>query len=627
MSSETEIKTLSDLVEQIKTDIGRLLGTNITVAIINSNAEIKYIDTAIKKFSDFIISFTKGNFDLLSVGDHSLPLSGTNIAFFKVSEKALVILNSDKGPVGQLLAFKGRMRKYSTRIDELLEALPEKEEKPAPVKAAVRVPVLTVSIANKKFGMEEAKVLHLVNGKNTITDICEKTKLPQLKVDEIIRKYQKKKWIKLKRLIVGLTETPSEKKVEKPKKAPPTKPEAPSVEKEVEKEVPPPPISPPEIKRESIYLFPILEENFNISKFPKPDSQILQYCDGQHTITDIVNETGLAQLKVMEIIKKYEKKGKLTLSKIVPPAPSTEIPTPPPPTPSTVPETSISTDQTSTKESEEQVFDTLIQLMEETQPINQETTKSIPQSTSPTSISSPSSPSPPPSPSPSESTTPTISHQETSPSPPATPPVSPPPEISTTSEPSNVTEIKGEPVSDTLFDDLKSFLDETAPIAPPAPAAETPAAPAAETPAAPAAETPAAPAAETPAAPAAETPTITVTETQGEAASKTISSEVLLEETQEGIKITTYSEEDPLQARLERLSNILEDTTDEIAEKEVNSEVKIIGSKAICPVCKTHVTMMAKICPNCQRPLRVCPNCKSPITLFARICPSCGSLL
>ncbi|NVM56195.1 MAG: hypothetical protein HWN66_21040, partial [Candidatus Helarchaeota archaeon] len=206
MSTKKEIKKLSDLIELIKTDMGRLVGGTITVSVVDSDANIKYIDTEVKKFADFIISFAKGNFQLLSVGDHSLPLSGTNIAFFKISEQALVILNSDKGPVGQLLAFKGRMHKYSAEIDRFFEITPGFGEEKAPAKAAVRVPVLTVSIANKKFGMEEAKVLHLVTGENTISDICEKTKLPQLKVDEILRKYQKKKWIKLKRLIIGAPE-------------------------------------------------------------------------------------------------------------------------------------------------------------------------------------------------------------------------------------------------------------------------------------------------------------------------------------------------------------------------------------------------------------------------------------
>ena len=157
MSEVAEVKKLPDLVKLIVADIGTLLGANITVALVDAEANIKYIDKEIEKFTDFVVSFTKGNFDLLTIGDHSLPLSGTNIAFFKVSDNALIILNSDKGPVGQLLAFKGRIPKYSEKIDELLAAAPSVDEAKAPAKAAVRVPVLTVSIKSKKFGMEEAK--------------------------------------------------------------------------------------------------------------------------------------------------------------------------------------------------------------------------------------------------------------------------------------------------------------------------------------------------------------------------------------------------------------------------------------------------------------------------------------
>ena len=203
MSKQTELKALSDVVKAIKKELGRLLGSNITVAIVSADGTISYIDNEMKKFSDFINSFAKENFQRLSLGDHSLPLSGTSIAFFKISQKSLVILNSDKGPVGQLLAFKGQMQKYAEKIDKCLEAVTEEEDTTASASAAVRVPVLTTSIANKKFEMDEAKVLNLINGENTVSDISKKTGMIHLKVDEILRKYQKKGWIKVKRLVIG----------------------------------------------------------------------------------------------------------------------------------------------------------------------------------------------------------------------------------------------------------------------------------------------------------------------------------------------------------------------------------------------------------------------------------------
>lgn len=192
LSKQAELKGLSDVVKSIKNELGHLLGSNIAVAIVSGDGIISYIDNELQKFSDFILTFVKENFQRLLLGDHSLPLSGTNIAFFKVSEKSLIILNSDKGPVGQLLAFKGQMQKYVNKIDKLIETLTSEEETKASAKAAVRVPELAVSIANKKFEMEEAKVLNLVNGKNTVSDISGRTGILQLKVDEILRKYQKR---------------------------------------------------------------------------------------------------------------------------------------------------------------------------------------------------------------------------------------------------------------------------------------------------------------------------------------------------------------------------------------------------------------------------------------------------
>jgi RNA polymerase subunit RPABC4/transcription elongation factor Spt4 len=108
---------------------------------------------------------------------------------------------------------------------------------------------------------------------------------------------------------------------------------------------------------------------------------------------------------------------------------------------------------------------------------------------------------------------------------------------------------------------------------------------------------------------------------------QTISGDSLLQDTPGGVKVTTYPEEDPLKNRLQRLSNILEETTSDISSKAKKEGVEIQGSKAICPNCRSLVIIMSKICPNCQKPLRTCPNCNAAITLFARICPSCGSLL
>jgi len=246
-AQEKNYNSIEDIAKQISKDMEILLSNKIEVAIVDNNANIKYIDNNLKnKYEDLIKSFVSGNFNLLTIGEHSLPLSGVNIGFFKVSENSMVVLYSESGPVGQLLAFKGKMKKYAEYIEKYIHEEPKKSK--TLEKTTYRVPIKIEGLENKKFSMIEAKVIHLIDGKNTIEDICEKTKLPRLKVDEIIKKYQKKGWIKLKRMIIteeGVKEFIKEPEKEKKKKEKETK-KGKIVEKEIRKE-PEPKAALPEI--------------------------------------------------------------------------------------------------------------------------------------------------------------------------------------------------------------------------------------------------------------------------------------------------------------------------------------------------------------------------------------------
>jgi len=53
----------------------------------------------------------------------------------------------------------------------------------------------------EKFKIDTAKVLELCDGTNSIEEIAEKTNLPKLKVDMIIKQFEKKGWIKISRVI------------------------------------------------------------------------------------------------------------------------------------------------------------------------------------------------------------------------------------------------------------------------------------------------------------------------------------------------------------------------------------------------------------------------------------------
>lgn len=213
-----------NLVLEIENYLGSLIGIRVYAAIIGGNGEIKYAREDFNEMISFIKSFILSNFNILQVGDHSFPMSGKNIGFFKISNKAMVILYMKTGHMGSLLAFKNKMYIYASRIDEqitdLTQITVEKEienmgeiskEAPSsaigepPAKLAlegkfVKVPLLTKQITGKeKFPINEVKILQLCDGKHTIEDIIKSTNFTRLDIENVIRNYQKKKYLTLQR--------------------------------------------------------------------------------------------------------------------------------------------------------------------------------------------------------------------------------------------------------------------------------------------------------------------------------------------------------------------------------------------------------------------------------------------
>jgi hypothetical protein len=211
------------IVKEILATFGQIFVSRPYFSIIDMAGTIHYIDQPLEQFSEFIQNFTKDNFNLLNVGDHSLPLGGINLGFFKISPKTMIIIHTQKGPSGQLLSFKVKMFEWAPRIDKLIGdistvvsrvqiaesseegepgVLPEtlSKEKVAGLKT---VPVLIKNLSGKeKFPIEEAEILQFCDGKHAVETICTETGYPRLKVDEIIRRYQKKKWIEIRRVIL-----------------------------------------------------------------------------------------------------------------------------------------------------------------------------------------------------------------------------------------------------------------------------------------------------------------------------------------------------------------------------------------------------------------------------------------
>ncbi len=199
-------------------ELGTMLATRLYVAIVDGAGVIKYIDAMLDAYKVFIETFVRENFSLLNIGDHSLPLGGVNLAFFKVSQKSMIVLYMVKGLSGQLLSFKARMYDWTNRIDGLIGEValqpaiqpldsvaeieePEVQPSQPKSKGVKTVPLLIKEIGKERFPLEVAQILQYCDGKHSTEEIAQITTYSQLKVESIIREYQKKKWVEIKRAL------------------------------------------------------------------------------------------------------------------------------------------------------------------------------------------------------------------------------------------------------------------------------------------------------------------------------------------------------------------------------------------------------------------------------------------
>ena len=271
-----------EISNAIASELGPMLSTRPYVAIVDFKGDFKYVESELEHFRDFMTNFVRTNFPLLAVGDHSMPISGTNLAFFKVSEKALIVIYIKKGLIGQLLVFKNRMMKYEAKLNALIPeepsttpmVFPELTPTPQAAEAAPAVeaaeptaqviPILLKKIGKKaKFPLQEVVILNYCDGENTINDIMREGKLDKTQLWEILDKYKKKGWIKI-------TYTGSPTFI---------------------------PVLTKEIPSMAVQLGVVNKKEFEISK----------YCDGNNTIADIQEATGMDRLELEEIIDKMEK--------------------------------------------------------------------------------------------------------------------------------------------------------------------------------------------------------------------------------------------------------------------------------------------------------------------------------
>lgn len=214
---------LETIAQEIVSKMGTILGVRIHLAIMDRLGNFHYMDRELEPFKSFITTFVSNNFRYLKVGDHSLPISGKNIMFFRTSDKVMVILYSAKGRIGQFLSFKSMMPKYQQKIDELIaDVEPEiislelKAEKLGAARVTLVKPAERVIFSRRKnfyqgiypklekkikesdkFNLTISIILNYSNGQTSLLDLIDRHEIKEDEFYTEFYKLVKAKWIKL----------------------------------------------------------------------------------------------------------------------------------------------------------------------------------------------------------------------------------------------------------------------------------------------------------------------------------------------------------------------------------------------------------------------------------------------
>lgn len=287
---------ISNIAKEISNYMGNILTKRAYIAIAGRNGELYYVDEEYDEHIDFIQNFMRSSFSLLKVNDYAMPLSSLNLVFFKISENIAIVLYARAESIkhGQLLGFKSKINEYGSPLKQLLQGNfppvieapevtfnsssaiePLKSDKQDQTEAKIRrVPYLLRKLKMKdKFELTESVVLNLINGKTCVEDICKESNLSSAEVDEIIKKFRNKGWLRIR-------------------------------------------IIEPEFKAgKHVILYPKLTEPVSLTLgFKDDEGLVLENCSGEKSIEDIAEITSIKKSEVIEILDKYEDKGWIDFS-------------------------------------------------------------------------------------------------------------------------------------------------------------------------------------------------------------------------------------------------------------------------------------------------------------------------
>ncbi|MHA1145657.1 MAG: hypothetical protein ACTSRW_13030 [Candidatus Helarchaeota archaeon] len=223
MDTKEMQKRMNKITKTITQELGRVIGTRPYITVIDRNGTIHYSDESeFKEFGDYLVDFTRMNFNMLNIGDHSIPLSGKNLVFFKVSNSVIIVLFTKKGLVGQLLGYKSDLLQYASELQDVIGEVAPIEEQ-AVVDSGVAGAASAASVAievapmdqqveqypqvfprlikpikeKERFLIDQMAVLRYCDGNHDIVTISKETGLDVHTVYSILDAFEAKKRVEL----------------------------------------------------------------------------------------------------------------------------------------------------------------------------------------------------------------------------------------------------------------------------------------------------------------------------------------------------------------------------------------------------------------------------------------------
>ncbi|MHA1786422.1 MAG: hypothetical protein ACTSVE_14640 [Candidatus Helarchaeota archaeon] len=203
------------LIKRISSELSSSAGTRIYLAVATKSGEFLFLSDSLLSYKELLKKFISTNFYYLKVGDYSIPISGKNLIFFKVSDQVIIILFSNRGIIGQFMNFKNVLNRYDENLNDIFSKMDILKEESLPVESVLEerlgieyerkqfdyYPQLTEfgskNIEKSKFSVNQAFLLNHSDGKTNLNTIFSSSKITSLEenVKDLVQLLEKR-WIK-----------------------------------------------------------------------------------------------------------------------------------------------------------------------------------------------------------------------------------------------------------------------------------------------------------------------------------------------------------------------------------------------------------------------------------------------